>query len=236
MSVSRKRWAAGLVVAATAGVAGPSPAEACYDGYEANVRKASASVGDDARWDPDVARSVATWLTRIDALLPDGVSVIVYPWGVECEGPACAEAHHDVKGGFATAFAVTARNVGASPGTVRRARALGSEPVTIQVYAGAWQSARALAARIGEQQPEDAAWTGFYDAGGFPAFRPAAHVVRATLPDGSVVHRVVVGAFLTVADAQGAQASLSAATGLQSFVRPLADVGRPVDTASAPDR
>jgi hypothetical protein len=245
----QKRWTASLVVAVMVAVSGPSRAEACYDGYEANVRNAAASVGFGSVWHPEVARHVATWLTRVDALLPAGVTVTVYPWSVECEGKACATTSValDVRAGFKAAFAATARNVGADARTMRRAGALAADPVTVQVYAGSQQTARAIAERISNHQPggeagenwvgspddEGAAnWSGFYEAGGFPAFRPAAHVVRATLPDGSVVHRVVVGAFLTVADAEVVRASVEAATGARGFVRPLAGVGSPIARAA----
>ena len=224
-------WVGFVVAGAALGM--PENAQACWDGHQATVGRATATMQPDATWTPEVARRAATWLTRIDALLPPDTSVTLYPWGFDCDGAACASSWVDRSLGYADAFDAIASHVGASPDTVRRARSLRAEPVGVQVFAGSERAARAVAERIEAALSPDGSFTvGFYDAGGYPAPHPLAHVVRARLPGGAVVYRVLVGAFLRVDQAQPALAAVEAGAGLRGFVRPLAEAGSPIDRAA----
>ncbi len=85
-------------------LAAPCPASACWDGYAANVRRVHVSVdtGEGAPpWTPELVRDVASWLVRVDALLPAGATVDVGPWrdgtvcGADAADGSCARAWND---------------------------------------------------------------------------------------------------------------------------------------------
>jgi hypothetical protein len=208
-----------------------SRAHACWDGYQVTVGRISFSVTGDTRWSPERVRKAAVWGTRIDALIPPETFVSGFgsyvSWCAEGADGACdmplAELTWE-RGDPADLFAKIAAATGASPETIRRARALGAQPLTLQVFA-AYDRARAeaLATRINEAEMRDLnnSLNGFFKAGGFPGFDPSAHVLEGTDARGAKLYRVVVGAFLSETEAAAAGATLKEALGISGFSRPL---------------
>ena len=188
----------------------PSRARACWDGFYAQVGDVS-QMGGDTRWDLDAVRERARWLGRIDALLPDGASV-TSEWGyvtVSVDG-------HDTdfewqNGQYLTLFREVARVVGATPADVRRA--LRTETALYVVQAAAFREADDAATYAAHVSDRAEASHGFYEAGGFPADNPEAHVVTVQAP--GKTHRVYVGAFVDRAEA----AAMAQALGGHAFVR-----------------
>src|SRR5262249_26019597 len=116
-------------------------------------------------------------------------------------------------------FSRVAAATRASAATVKRARAVDAAPLTLQVFAGHSEArAEAFAKRINDAG-EGA--HGFYNAGGFPANNPTAHVVDGVDASGRALYRVVVGAFLAKSDAVATGAELKKATGIAGFARAL---------------
>ena len=192
-------------------------AHACWDGYA--VRQGDiAFTGGDETWDAASARDLATWTLRLQALLgPTGTVEAEFGFGEACIGDRCVEltGHaHTPRALFddvARALAIPA---------AQRAAALRitAEPYAVQVAAthdGA--AAETLAARISQGDLP----IGFYEAGGFPADNPEAHVVKAHDASGAVIFRVVVGAFVDRADASAHAAEIATATGLPTLLRKL---------------
>ncbi|MBX7192214.1 MAG: SPOR domain-containing protein [Sandaracinaceae bacterium] len=201
-----------LVILTLAGLLAPAPAGACWDGFSATVGDVQ-EYGSDTSWGLAQVEERARWLGRIDALLPDGATVMD-EWGTV--SVYVGDEEHDLEwrdGHYLTLFREVARIVGASPETIRRARRL-ETPVYV-VQAGAFAD-RAAAERYASELSEDEAAThGFLEAGGFPADNPEAHVV--SVPGVRELHRVYVGAFVDRAEAEAVAATL----GGHAFVRTL---------------
>jgi hypothetical protein len=201
-------------------------AQACWDGYSAFIGRVSLSVPDDASWSPPLAREVALWGSRIDALLPRGTRLDSELGSTSyCATGAdglCSEALVDLPGSvddLPTLFGKTALLTRASPREIRRIMALTVAVLTVQVFASkSGRRAGALAAAIDAAGAGD---HGFINVGGFPASNPTAHVIAGKDASGASIHRVVVGAFLTRGDAAIAEAGVRKALGLAGFVRPL---------------
>jgi hypothetical protein len=201
-------------------------AHACWDGHRAAVRRVTLSIPGDRRWTPEEARAAAVWGARIDALLPPGTVLDAFGGYAElCTdqhggcGATMAEIRWDgVR--LADLFAKVASATGASKAIVRRARMLGAQPLTVQVLAARSEAnAKAFASRINAAGA--AGIDGYFEAGGFPATNPSAHVLAAVDAKGNAVYRVVVGAFLTKADADAARAELYRSAGVDGFARAL---------------
>lgn len=201
-------------------------AQACWDGYSAFVGRVSLSVPDDAEWSPPLAREVALWGSRIDALLPPGTrldselgSVTYCKMGADGQ---CSESLAEPPYGvdpLPTLFGKTALLTHASSKQISRIMALTVAPLTVQVFASKSASrAEALAASIDAAGAGD---HGFMNVGGFPANNPTAHVVAGKDASGAPIHRVLVGAFLSRSDAAAAEGNVRKALGLKGFVRPL---------------
>jgi hypothetical protein len=228
--VRRASAALALSVLATVLVALPSAAHACWDGYAGEIPHVSVGMQAGSRtWSPDTARELAQWLVRIDALRPQGHSVSAWDGAVRvCEersGPRATSClgddHWDRWDGrtFWSMFRAVALAVGAKPVAVRAALQRKATPFTVQVAVGYDErGARALARRFNQTHPAD---HGFYEAGGFPADNDVVHVMADRDDEGAPIFRVVVGAYLTRAEAQATVVRVRAAAGLQGFVRPL---------------
>jgi hypothetical protein len=229
-----------LLTATLVTLAAPSRAHACWDGYAASAGNAHISVdtGEGSPpWTPALVRHVASWLVRIDALLPPGATVDAGPWhdGTVCGAAAadgsCAReiGSFDWNGEMASLFGTVAGLVHASPASRRKARALRVTTWTVQVFAARDE---ARAGRVADELNErakrgDDDFTcdeGFISVGGFPSWNDCAHVVDARARNGSPLHRVLVGAFLDEAGARAELASIAShppLPGLRGFVRTL---------------
>ena len=190
----------------------PSIADACWDGYSAQVGNVSAS-GDDTTWDEATVRNHALWLGRINALLPQNAQIVVQLGFVTLDvGNTSDEfAWHD--GDYRTLFDAVATRVGSS--SEAKQRAMRTKTPVYVVQAGAFvkeSRAEAWAAALSQR---DEAEYGFIQTGGFPADNPEAHVV--TTSGKRKLHRVYVGAFLQRTEAE----KLAKRLGGGAFVREL---------------
>jgi SPOR domain len=213
----------------------PAPARACWDGVSASVGRVSFQLAlspeESAEWAPDEAQKLATWGRRLDALLPDGGSLTVQMYessqaaevelcGLPPDGRCESITWPSGRVKLRDLFNEVAMRVGAPPEGAARARSLSANTRTVEVLAALdRRSAERVADRINAGELE---LHGFYVAGGFPARNPSAHVVRATDHTGRPTYQVLVGAFLTRAEAERARAELRDAIGLDGRVRLLA--------------
>ncbi|MGD0525898.1 MAG: SPOR domain-containing protein [Polyangiaceae bacterium] len=219
------RWLlAALVVVSV--VATARAAHACWDGYLAASARVAIGVPGDPEWSPARARDAATWLVRVEALLPRDVHVRAFDRDVwlcradadgRCDG-SLGDGRFDGKR-LVTLFRAVARLLRAGPAKVARARALRAHPVTVQVLASRDPArAEALAQRLND---EATGRRGFLDAGGFPSNNARAHVLDGRDARGAAIHRVVVGAFLHAADASDTLDEVGREAGLRGLVRAL---------------
>lgn len=192
-------------------------AQACSAGY-GNVTVQ----GGDTEWRPEHARQLAVWLPRLNALVGEEELEITfgsaYVRDAEIEYPA---------GRLDLLFARVARKLECDRATRRAAMQVSAHARTVQVGATRDRaSAEALADRLMQSDPgystgAFAAAHGFYEAGGFPAENSSLHVIETTDSEGDLVFRVVVGAFLTHADAQAVADAMRQAHGVSAYVRRL---------------
>jgi hypothetical protein len=215
------------LAALMATVSAASPARACWDGYQASVGNVTLSIPGEAEWSPETARTAARWGARIEALLGSSRSLqSFYSNATVClaeSDGSCGATLADVTWNgsqLSDLFVKVAAATRASPATVKRARAVDVQPLTIQVFAGRTDAAaKAFAARINDAHVDGL--DGYYVAGGFPDVNPSAHVIAVTDASGRPLDRVVVGAFLSRADALASAARLTSETGIVGFARPL---------------
>ncbi len=217
-----------LVVLAALGAcfASTRTARACWDGYSATTEHVWIGVPGDPEWSPARARNAATWLVRLQALLPSDVRVDSFgDFATVCRvkadgecGATIAETKHDA-GRLDLLFKAVARAVGTSSGATRKARLFGAKPVTVQVFSAHERTrAVAVAKRLNDESIGE---HGFLNAGGFPANNGVAHVLDERDARGAPIHRVVVGAFLRAADAAPTVSDVTKRAGLVGFVRAL---------------
>jgi hypothetical protein len=201
-------------------------AHACWDGYSATVHRVTFNIQGDTNWSTENARTAALWGTRIDALLPQGKRLEAWStFAMLCTTTADDECttYVEIKWSeprFSELFRKVATATGASRATIAHAGALGAAPLTLQAFA-AYDAARAnaFATRINEVAGDGL--NGFFQAGGFPAMNPSAHVLDGVDARGVKIYRVMVGAFLSQTDADVARTQLEELAGVQAFGRPL---------------
>jgi len=202
----------------------PSRAYACWDGYTGSAPRASlCMMGGPVNWSPATGRELADWLVRIAALVPPGSTANACEFTISvCEGGSsdrCLGGDKWERQTYWRFFRTVARLVKATPALVRAALQKRATPFTVQVGVGYDErGARALATRLNRTKPAE---HGFYEAGGFPADNDVAHVIAAQDDEGTPTYRVVVGAYLTRAEAKATVTQVRAETGVQGFVRPL---------------
>lgn len=201
----------------------PAPARACWDGLLAESADVRLQLmgGAAGAWDPARVQAFATWLTRIDALAPDFLEVIATERDLTLFCDTCTNAENlKWDGDLATLFEKVARAVGADRKARRDALAQDATAYTVQIAAFATQAeADALALKL-NGKADSLETHGFVQIGGFPAMNDTTHVVAVAHETGPV-YRVLVGAFLSRADAEAAQTLVHAETSLRGFVRPL---------------
>lgn len=170
-------------------------------------------MGDDTLWDAPTLRHHATWLGRINRLLPAGATVISEHGFVTVNVGGTSSEFTWNDGQYRTLFDNVARNVGASPIGIQSALRL-ETPVYV-VQAGAFVNETRARAQADAISQGDIAEHGFYEAGGFPAINPTAHVV--TIRAKRTIHRVYVGAFVNRQEAE----AIAKRRGQGAFVREL---------------
>ncbi len=200
------------------------PVLACWDGWSATVGHVEILQAGDDGWDPALARDVALWGGRIDAMLPPGGALMSEHGKFELSDGAGITTPGTWDGvHLESLFKLAAKILG------RRAQAQDSArngtALSVQLFAGRSQrsadafvaqlEARAGAAQVTE--PEGV----FYTAGGYPANHVLAHVVLERDDGGAPIYRVLVGAFLDRTKADAARRSLRDALGASGFVRAL---------------
>lgn len=199
------------------------PAHACWDGWAARFGSVRIDQVGSATWSVETARELAVWLPQIDASVPSGMDLVVEHGHVSLRpssgGAPVLETRW--KGAKLEAlYDAVARAVPAAHGRAKSAGAI--VPLTVQVLAVNDRARAETFAHALDQRNLDEGLgltDGFYTAGGFPAFNPAAHVIDA--PAGtSLSVRVVVGAYLDRSGAD-ATATLLRTHGIAAFVRPL---------------
>lgn len=186
----------------------PSSALACWDGTYAVVGDVEL-MDFDIGWSPERAREVATWLGRLDALLPDGAVLRLEFGHATLELPDGRTLEPAWSGrSFPELFRAVAAAVSAPAATAGAARSLATPVFTVQTGAFTTRdAAERFAASLADRGEH-----GFFETGGFPADNPTAHVIEA-----AGAYRVVVGAFV---DRTAAQA-LATTLGGAAFVRTL---------------
>ncbi|MFT5357307.1 MAG: hypothetical protein ACI9KE_004541 [Polyangiales bacterium] len=199
----------------------PPSASACWDGYAAVYGNVTVQ-GGDTEWSPENARELAIWLPRLSAIIGEEQLEVAFGSAfvrdAEIDYPA---------GRFDLLFARVARKLGLERQARRAAMQIGFDALTVQVGATRDRaSADALAERLMQSDPgyssgSFAAEHGFYEAGGFPADNSSLHVLETTDAQGAPVFRVVVGAFMTMADAQVVAEAMRQAHGMSAYVRRL---------------
>lgn len=214
--------AAILVAATTTVLTSVAPrAEACWDGYLANVGERVTLAGYDETWSVERAREVATWGARIDGLLPDGAKLEAWLGFVTLDAATVDDADASFRwdgASYAALFDQVAARLHSPWVVAHSARARTATVYTVQVGANADEAiAEAFAARTQDMHLGE---HGFYEAGGFPNDNPTVHVVAATSPAGRPVYRVVVGAFLSASEANVCADAL-AKGGIRGFVRAI---------------
>lgn len=201
----------------------PAPAHACWTGLAANTEGVELQfMGSLAgTWDPARMQSIATWLARIDAIAPDDLFINADRRRFTMLCGDCTPADNlRWDGELATLFDRIADHLDVDARTRRAALKLTAPAYTVQVASFA-DRADADSVALSLNQGEDGVTAhGFVEIGGHPSFNDSAHVVTVDR-DGAPVHRVFVGAFLSRADAEAAQAEIHESAGLRGFVRTL---------------
>jgi len=224
----RTRTGLACAVVALAITLSSRTADACWCGYSGTVRDVAITEpmpgSDDCpvAWDPVVVRAWATWLVRLDRVLPAGMrlesfageaTVTATPGGVP---RTVAEISWGED--FEALFAAIAR-LEADSTRVRVARQQEAKVFTVQVFA---TRSEARASRVSEQLDRAGEVDrGFFFAGNAPAANPAAHVIRETDARGRLLYKVLVGAFVDLASARASAQALTRQTTLETFVRQL---------------
>lgn len=201
----------------------PAPALACWDGLLAESADVRLQLmgGAAGTWDPARMQSFATWLTRIDAIAPDFLEVIATDHDVTVFCDTCKNSENlKWDGDLATLFDRVAKAVGADRKTRRQALEQDATAYTVQIAAFATKADADALARKLNGQADSLETHGFVQIGGFPSMNDTTHVVAVSHETGPV-YRVVVGAFLSRADAEAAQTLVHEETSLRGFVRPL---------------
>ena len=204
----------------------PIPAAACWDGISVGRERVGVMIDDEqAQWSVDEAHRYANWLAQVEALLPEGAEASYFFGGIELagdDGGACElvlDEDFDGYVAFAEMFDVVARSCQSTQGEIATALAIEAPVYTVQLLSTTHEDAAQSVAYAISERGED--WHGFYEVGGFPAFNDSAHVLPATLDDGRVVYRVVVGAFLTSEAAEATRAQIQDTLGREGMVRRL---------------
>ncbi len=205
-----------LLVATLLLASAPTRASACWDGFYASVGDVQES-GSDESWDEALVAHRARWLGRIDALLPDGASVMIdHGFAELAVGTTTLElAWPD--GRYGTLFHSIAAALGSSPAVVAGALAVESPVYVVQT--GAFGDERRAAAQASAVDAAALVSHGFMEVGGFPATNPVTRVVSAPTPRTAV--RVTAGAYLDIAEAQASARALRERGFANAFVRRL---------------
>ncbi|MFV8753757.1 SPOR domain-containing protein [Nannocystaceae bacterium ST9] len=198
----------------------PNTADACWDGIYAASEKTELRILEGDAWAANAdLESAADWLTRIDALLPGDARLSVDMGYVDLtsESGTCSLIDPPEIGDFEQLFDLVAASCQRSKAEIASAREQSASLYTVQLLST--REREAAEALIEELETEGCSWHGFYEQGGFPSFNPCASIETATLADGREVHRVLVGNYLSRADAELDRRSIRADLGHEGMVR-----------------
>jgi hypothetical protein len=190
----------------------PSTAHACWDGYSATVGSATfTSAMREASWNGDHARFATRWAARIDALLPEGVTLYMGNTYVSCEGhEACEKTLEVGSDDPGKAFKQIAKLFGVSAKAQQAALATSQKVYTVQVFAGSKEAAlkqKKLLIELAQEEEFDlGGHDAFFQEGGFPGWDSRIHAV-ADEKDESLT-RVIIEDFPTLEAAQAAEKKL----------------------------
>ncbi len=177
--------------------------------------------GGGTSWSALEAWDELTWAHRIDALLPDGVSLTIR-FTVDCTGGDVCEKLVMTESESLSKeqhFDRVASVLGISKAAKARARALQPTLYTVQVFSGTEKGALAMRdSLVNKEEGDTLLGASCFEQGGFPAFNPGFHAVR-DIRDASVV-RVVAGVHCSLEAAQETAKGLRAA-GVKAFATPL---------------
>lgn len=209
-----KKLAGGLLALSTTLLA--LPADACWDGYASTVGDVTFQrASDPAAWRADDAWYATQWAARLDALLPEGVTLDVMNTYVSCDGAAACDTVPEALGSDdpSKLFGALAQAFGRSWKERAAALATTQRVYTVQVFAGAPAAARRERARLlalaAEGTIDAEGDRGFFEAGGFPAENPSVHAIRDR--DDADLVRVVVGTYPSATAAREAARKLELA-------------------------
>lgn len=191
-------------------------AHACWDGHLITADRVTLRGARDT-WDIDHVRAYGRWLPRIQALLGDSHSVV--DEGINLLCPGTDDATDDCvelkKSAPEEIFEEIAQHLKRPAKVVQAARTLKTGAWTVQLAAGDLLPLRKRADEINGALRFRA--TGFAEYGGFPADNPIAFVV----PRSQEHHALILGTFLTAAEAHAAVAALAKDHAITGYARPL---------------
>lgn len=198
-----RRFVSNALIAVTsfATLASAPAAFACWDGALAQVGDALMQSGDEHYSDAD-AIAHATWMWRIDKLLPEGDRFEM--WGdmpTLYRGDEAIDLTWNPRKGFAGMFDAVAKALGTN-----RIQALLIKNMEVPIYtiqAGSFTTERLAQARVDLIGPQCS--HGAYEVGGFPAENASAHIQVSKAGH----YRVIVGTFTSRDEAEAAKACLA---------------------------
>jgi hypothetical protein len=162
-------------------------------------------------WDPAVIREWATWMVRLDAVVPPNASLEAFGRSATLERQSKT---FDVEWQDLPELFERVAKLESDSGRVTRARAMSTQVYTVQIFASATDAGAArIIERANEMEIED---DGFFRAGDHPARNPVAHGI-----DEARMHKVVIGAFVDWRAAVRASRTIARQLGMPTFVRSL---------------
>lgn len=203
----------------------PREASACWNGVSASTGRAGVVQIGATTWSPERVRDYATWLRRIEAILPAGHTAWAPdPSTVTLEGP---DAHSEEDDDFETVdwrdpegvFEAVVKLTKTKRKARRNALAIRADVYTVQIGAHSdAKKAEALAERTSHARSAD---EGFFHVEASAFHEGFAHVVAEREQSGQVLHKVLSGAFLDERHARVVASKLGRELGVDAFVRKL---------------
>lgn len=215
----RRSWFVALLALVVLAIGHARTAEACWDGHYAKAGPVTVANDNDRPWSPELVHEVAQTLTRLAAVLPQGMSVESHFGVVSFDCDARCTSLPAVLWDQRS-YADLIRLVTDAVHGAKTAPTLPSWTVQVASFRSP-ALAEAYVEKISSEQTKGLLGErGFLRVGSFPSNNPIAHVVRATV-SGVTVHQVVVHAFVDRKEAVAARDELATVLGRPAFVRGL---------------